>query len=165
MGFFSNLANSITGNWADVTVSAQPAVRGQAAPFSVRVAVKSNDMQFDKIVVEVACAEIVEIPGYRDDGSASTPQKGSGVTVSSGGSGNTVNVRTRESLFSQEVQVSGAGQLAANAQQTYEGSVNLPANLPPSMRGRHARFEWQVRASIVMRGNDPDSGWQAFEVR
>ncbi len=164
MGFFSNLANSITGNWADVTVSAQPAARGQAAPFSVRVAVKNNEMEFEKIVVEVACAEIVEIPNYRDNGGADTMHKG-GVTVSSGGSGNQINVKTRESLFSQEVQVAGAGKLAAGAQQSYEGSVNLPANLPPSMRGRHARFEWQVRASIVMRGNDPDSGWQPFEVR
>lgn len=162
MGFFSNIANSITGNWADVSVSAQPAARGQAAPFSVRVAVKSNEMEFEKIVVEVACAEIIEIPNYRDGAMNNDAQKGTGFTASSG---NQINVKTRESLFTQEIQVSGAGKLAANAQQTYEGSVNLPANLPPSMRGRHARFEWQVRASIVMRGNDPDSGWQPFEVR
>lgn len=162
MGFFSNLANSITGNWADVTVSAQPASRGQSAPFSVRVAVKSNEMEFEKIIVEVACAEIIEIPNYRDTGTNDMQQKSTGVTVAGG---HQINVKTRESLFTQEIQVSGAGKLAANAQQTYEGSVNLPANLPPSMRGRHARFEWQVRASIAMRGNDPDSGWQPFEVR
>jgi len=164
MGFFSNIANSITGNWADVSVSAQPAARGEAAPFSVRVAVKSNEMEFEKIIVEVACAEIIEIPNYRDTGSNPVQHKGTGVSVGTG-SGHQINVKTRESLFTQEIQVSGAGKLAANAQQTYEGSVNLPANLPPSMRGRHARFEWQVRASIAMRGNDPDSGWQPFEVR
>jgi hypothetical protein len=174
MGFFSNLKNSLTGSWADVSVSVPSATRGESVPITVHVTVKDDAIDIEKVVVQVHCDEIVEIADYAATG-ASTPataqtvvgskQSGASAPPSTARNGTTVDVKATESLFNQELQVAGAQQLAAGSQHTFEGSVALPAHLPPSLKGRNARFEWRVMASVAMRGNDPDSGWQTFEVR
>jgi hypothetical protein len=165
MGFLSNLRNSITGNWADVTISAPPATRGQTVPLTVNVSVKDAEIEFEKVVVEVTCAEIVEINNYSPGPGAGAPQEASKAVSTPAGSGAPVNVHKTESLFAQTVNVAGPQKLDAGSQRSFEANVALPAHLPPSVRGRHARYEWKIRASVDMRGNDPDSGWQPLEVR
>lgn len=165
MGFFSNLKNSLTGNWADVSVMMPAAVRGETATITVNVAVKDQEIEFEKIAVQVRCSEIIELPNYRVSGSSSASNGAKPGTSTATRTSQDVDVRHTEQLFTQEIVVAGAQSLPANSQHAFEGSVSIPTHLPPTLRGRHARFEWKAMASIDMKGNDPDSGWQDVEVR
>ena len=65
MGFFSSLANSITGGWANVALSFGPATRGEPLEVSIVVAVKSSDILVNEVYLNVECREIVSVPNYQ----------------------------------------------------------------------------------------------------
>lgn len=155
MGFFSDLKNNLTGSWADVSITTSPAKRGESASFTVQVNVKDKAIDVNKIYVKVQCVENVEIRNVRTN---------SGTSQGSTSGSNTTTARANETLFDQEIQVASATQLGANSQQSFEASVQLPAHMPPTFAGRNARIEWKVMAAVDMKGNDPDSGYQTFEV-
>ncbi|NNF58090.1 MAG: sporulation protein [Rhodothermaceae bacterium] len=159
MGFLSNLKNNLTGSWADVSLTAAPATRGDAILFNVHVSVKDEAIDIDKVVVQVRCTEMVEVKARQ---TTNRPSEVNGKTATRT---SPTTVRETETLFTQDITVAHAQQLAANAQQHFEATVQLPAHLPPTFTGRNARIEWKAMASVDMKGNDPDSGWQTFEVR
>ena len=162
MGFFSDLKNNLTGNWADVSLTAAPATRGELASFAVHVNVKDEAIDINKVVVQVRCTEIVEVQ-TRQTANPRPGQKNGGTATATRTSPTTV--RETETLFSQDITVAHGQQLGANTQQSFEATVQIPAHLPPTFTGRNARIEWKAMASVDMKGNDPDSGWQPFEVR
>ncbi len=162
MGFLSDLKNNLTGSWADVSVTATPATRGQSTTITVHVNVKDNAIEINKVTAKVQCIEIVEVHNVRTTsavGSSSQAKIGQPSPPATSGT-----AKATENLFDQEVPVAQAQQLAANSQQSFEATFQIPAHLPPSFTGRNARIEWKVMAAVDMKGNDPDSGWQVFEV-
>ena len=161
MGFLSNLKNNLTGSWADVSLTAAPATRGESASFNVRVNVKDEAIDINKVVVQVRCTEIVEVQARE---TTTRPSQANGKATTATRTSPTT-VRETETLFNQDIPVAHGQQLAANTQQSFEASVQIPAHLPPTFTGRNARIEWKAMASVDMKGNDPDSGWQTFEVR
>ena len=152
MGFFSKLKNSVTGGWADVSLSIDNGTRGEAMPVTVMVNVRGEDINFSRIYLQVRCREEVHIPGYttidRDDA----------------GDRDTIDVNASHTLFEHEYSLTGANDLEANSSENYEVEIELPEHLPASMRGHFTRFVWQAYAGLDMRGNDPDSGWVEFQV-
>ena len=164
MGFFSDLAKNITGGWADLSMSVAPARRGESATVTVNFSVKDDPVDVSKIAVKVRCQEIVQTETVR-----TTPRPGG--QMQNGGHGSAATTTSTqsgtktESLYQQEVVAAPAQQFEGGTQHTFTVDVPIPAHLPPSFRGRNARIEWQAYASADMKGNDPDSGWQTFEVQ
>lgn len=159
MGFFSDLKKNITGGWADLTMTTQPAERGGVARLTLHLSVKDDPIDVSKIEARVRCQEIVQVQTSRTTTTPGTngapPRTSTSPTTQS----------ETETLFSQNVIVAPARTFEGGTQETFEVEVPLPTHAPPSLVGRNARFEWQAYASVDMKGNDPDTGWQTFEVR
>jgi hypothetical protein len=144
--------SNLTGDWATVTLQAEPVTRGGTLQLSSTVTVKSNDISVEKVLFEVRCEEIVELNNVH------CSEYGSGSQTFQG------NASATESVFDKETSVASAVQLAAGSTSTYTGEIAIPASAPPAFDGRNARYEWQARARLDMKGNDPDSGWQRIDV-
>ena len=153
MGLFDKIKNKLTGDWADVTVEFGNATRGGTLPISATVTVKEEPISVERIVVEVRCQEEIDVPN-------ATIHSTFGSTASSG----TGRATSSEALFDIEVPASQAQELAAGSTTTVSAAVQIPPTAPPTLQGRYARYEWQVRARVEMGGNDPDSGWQPLIV-
>ncbi len=156
MGFLSNLKNNLTGNWADVSLQPADGKRGDVITFTVHVNVRDQDIDVSKVAVKVKCVERVSVPERH---STSRPGHDDGPRTSSMGDRDVTT-----NLFDREILASPAIHLEAGSSHTFEAEVSIPDNLPPTVTGRNARFEWQAFASLDMKGNDPDSGWQTFRV-
>lgn len=161
MGFFSDLKKNITGGWADLSLSVQPATRGEQLNATITFSVRDEPVDVSKITLRVRCQEIVTVP-ERSMPNRTTHTPGQpGRTSQTHSSPTTVT----ETLFNQEIVAAHARSFDSGANETFDLVVSIPANLPPTMMGRNARYEWSAYASADMKGNDPDSGWQTFEVR
>src|SRR4051794_4859597 len=151
MGLFDKVKNSLSGNWADLSVRIDGAlVRGGVMNATVDIAVKDNPITIESVILELRCEEFVQIRNASMQTSTGTASTG--------------NVTDSETLFNQEVIVAGAGELAAGGTFACPGQIQIPPTAPPTVVGRNARFDWQVRARVSMNGNDPDSGWQTIQV-
>ncbi len=145
MGFFSKLKKKMTGSWADVSVELPEEIaRGSEVTATIRVKVKDEPVEVDKIVLALRCSEEIRIPRH---------------TVHANGESVTVDVRHNENLYKEEVDVTGSLQLGAHDHRTFDVPVKVPVDAPVSFEGICARYVWQVYAALEMSGNDPDSGW------
>lgn len=151
MGFLSKLKNKMTGSWADVKVELPREIgRGTEVTATVRVEVRDEPIEVDKIVLSLRCNEEIHIPRHR---------------VTANGESVTVDVRHSENLFKEEVDVTGRLQLGAHDHRTFDVPLKVPADAPVSFEGISARYVWEVYAALEMSGNDPDSGWTEVVVR
>ncbi|MCH8961455.1 MAG: sporulation protein [Bacteroidetes bacterium] len=153
MGFLSKLKSTITGSWADVTLSVASAQRGETAAVTVDVAVKSEPIRINRVYVQFRCTEEVKILNYQTG-----RRDAEGKTI-------VIDVRKTERLLNEEIVLAGAQELAAESHHHFEGELRIPAHLPASFEGRHASISWSAMAGLDMKGNDPDSGWQDLEIR
>src|SRR3546814_20580992 len=65
MGFMDKLKaakNSLTGDWADVSIDVEPAARGESLTVTATVTVKGEQISNEGIVVEIVCQEEIDIP-------------------------------------------------------------------------------------------------------
>ena len=160
MGFFSDLKKNITGGWADLSLSVPPAVRGETMNATITFSVRDEAIDVSKITLKVRCQETVSIPERSMPNRTTHTPGQNGHTASSSGP-----TTVTETLFTQDIVAAHARSFEAGASETFELVVSIPAHLPPTMIGRNARYEWSAYASADMKGNDPDSGWQTFEIR
>jgi hypothetical protein len=142
----------MTGGWADVSLVLADPQKGAAAQATVTVNVKGEPIDIARVYVKLQCREEVHIPNFRardrDDP----------------GDMDYVDVRKEEEIYDQELTIAPAQRLEANQTYTFEGAVEIPAEMPPTYRGRHCKLVWRTLAGLDMKGNDPDSGWQEFDV-
>jgi hypothetical protein len=146
--------SSLTGDWANVTIQFEPVGRGGTMNVTTDVTVKNTEISIDGVVIEVRCQEKIDIPN------ATVWES----NTSSSSSSATGRATSDQEVVEKKVSISGPLTLAAGSTSTYKGSIEVPSNAPPTLQGRYARYEWQVRARLEMKGNDPDSGWQSFQV-
>ncbi|HSD89337.1 MAG TPA: hypothetical protein VLB44_17530, partial [Kofleriaceae bacterium] len=66
--------------------------------------------------------------------------------------------------YENRVMISGAQDLKEGETYSWEGQVELPPNANPTLRGSIIDHTWEIQAGLDMPGNDPDSGWQSFDV-
>lgn len=155
MDKMKNLKNSVTGDWATVSVHFEdPVSRGGALKATADVTVKNTAITIESVIVEVRCEEIIDIPNATvwESGSTTSARSATGRATAS------------ETVVDKEIKAAGPQELAAGSSSTYTAEVPIPTTAPPSMVGRNVRYEWQVRARLDMKGNDPDSGWQTLQV-
>ena len=153
MGLFDKIKNKLTGDWAEVTVEFGAPKRGETLAVTATVTVKEEPISIEGVIVEVRCMEEIDIPNASIHSTfGSTASSGTGRATSS------------EALVDVEVPAATAQDLAAGSTTALTANVQIPPTAPPTMQGRYARYEWQVRARVEMGGNDPDSGWQSLIV-
>jgi hypothetical protein len=151
MGFLDKLKNYVTGGGAKITLQIGEVVPGKPTPVVVRAVVDKAPVKASKVYVAVRSVETVDLIHRDKDASAHA--------------GDRDRVHDTETLFSKEFVLHGAVELAGGSQHEWKGEIQIPANVQPSYRGKHAKHEWSVLAGIDVSGNDPDSGWIGFEVR
>ena len=139
MGFFKDLKNKVTGGAATVRVNVPSARRGQAVPIQVQATAKANG-KASAVYVLVRATERAE---FKEDG-----EKVSGSRVS----------------YETRVNIAPAQELQDGQTYNWEGVLELPTNTNPTVRGSIIDHIWEVQAGLDMPGNDPDSGWQSFDV-
>jgi hypothetical protein len=141
MGFFKDLKNKITGGAATVRVSVPAGRRGQSIPVQVQAQAKANG----KASAVYLLVRATENASFKD----SNGDKVSGSKVS----------------YETRVQLAGAVDLKEGETYNFDGHFELPPNTNPSLRGGIIDHIWEVQAGLDMPGNDPDSGWQSFDLQ
>jgi hypothetical protein len=140
MGFFKDLKNKVTGGGATVRVTVPSARRGQPISVKVQAQAKANG----KVAAVYLLVRATENASFKD----SNNEKVSGSKVS----------------YENRVTIAGAQDIKEGETYNWEGVLELPTNSNPTLRGAIIDHTWEVQAGLDMPGNDPDSGWQSFDV-
>ena len=140
MGFFKDLKNKITGGAATVRVSVPASRRGASIPVQVQAQAKANG----KVSAVYLLVRATENASFKD----SNNEKVSGSKVS----------------YENRVMIAGAQDLKEGETYNWEAQSELPSNANSALRGAIIDHTWEVQAGLDMPGNDPDSGWQSFDV-
>jgi hypothetical protein len=139
MGFFGDLKNKVTGGAATVRVNVPTARRGQQVPVKVQATAKANG----KVSAVYLLVRATENAEFKAEG-----EKVKGSKVS----------------FETRVNIAGAQEIQQGQTYDWDGLLELPINTNPTLRGSIIDHTWEIQAGLDMPGNDPDSGWQSFEV-
>jgi hypothetical protein len=140
MGFFKDLKNKVTGGGATVRVNVPSAQRGRATPVQVQATAKTNG----KVAAVYLLIRATETAQFKTDGGDKV-------------SGSKQSYETR-------VSIAGAQEIKEGETYTWDGVIELPSSSNPSLRGGIIDHVWEIQAGLDMPGNDPDSGWQSFDV-
>jgi len=155
MDKLKSVARSITGGGAKVLLEATNPTKG--APFTVQVQAKvaDADLKIDNVYVKVKGLETVtvEVPKPKPQGSTTT--------ISSG----TEKVSREAATYDKEIVIAGPQTLNAQQDYTWQGTVEIPANVLNTYNGVNAKHEWKLLAGLSAPGNDPDSGWITIEIK
>lgn len=139
MGFFKDMKNKITGGGATVRVNLSAAQRGRAVPVQVQATAKASG-KVSAVYLLVRATESAEFKVNNDKVN-----------------GSKVSYETR-------IQVAGAQEIKEGETYNWDGQLELPVNTNPTLRGSIIDHTWEIQAGLDMPGNDPDSGWQSFDV-
>lgn len=145
MGFLKNMINSITGNWADISLETGQGVRGTEIPVKVRIQVKENAIEMINVYVKIRAVE--EVHGH---GSGNCSRCSQSVSV---------NYNNTYTVYENKAILSGPGTLQPNQYLELEGKLQIPAELFSTYNGQNVHLRYEILAGIDMKGNDPDSGW------
>ncbi len=140
MGFFKDLKNKITGGAATVHVNVPNARRGQAVPVKVQATAKASG----KVAAVYLLVRGTESCEWKENGE---------------------KVGNSKTSFENKITIAGAQDIKEGETYSWEGVLELPTNTNPTFRGGLINHAWEIQAGLDMPGNDPDSGWQAFEVQ
>ena len=140
MGFFKDLKNKVTGGGATVRVTVPTVRRGQQSTVQIQATAKANG-KVNAVYLLIRATESCE---WKENNEKVGQTRGS---------------------YETRVQVSGAQDLKEGETYNFEGRFELPMNVQPTFRGSLINHTWEIQAGLDMTGNDPDSGWVAFEVQ
>jgi hypothetical protein len=153
MGLFDKLkaaAKFVTGGGAKVRLEVVDPAMDKPFIVKIHATVSDAEMKIERVYLHVRATESVSVPAPRKDAAP-----GTAADSTSSPDKITADVQT----FQQEINVSGAAQLAANGEYDWEASVSLPTAVSPTYLGKNAFHRWYFLAGLDARGNDPDSGW------
>ncbi|WP_196889728.1 sporulation protein [Aureivirga sp. CE67] len=159
MGLFDSIkkaANFITGNSADVRIYLNPDVDTKingSLPLVIKVRVKDSEINMNHLYLKVRASEYVDVSKVEyemEDGELERDVE---------------TIRKSTETYKNSYEVTGMQTLEANTEYTFEYDCPIPHNVPLTYRGVHARHEWEFYAGVDCAGNDPDSGWNAIEIR
>jgi hypothetical protein len=77
---------------------------------------------------------------------------------------NNEKVGSSKESYENKVTIAGAMEIKEGQTYDFEGIIELPTSCNPSLRGSIINHTWEIQAGLDMTGNDPDSGWQSFDV-
>jgi hypothetical protein len=141
MGFFKDLKNKVTGGAATVNVNVPIAQRGRPATVQVQATAKANG----KVTAVYLLVRSLEACEFKDsDGD---------------------KVRETKVSYENKITIAPAQDIREGETYTWQGTIELPTSTNPTFRGSMINHTWEIQAGLDMPGNDPDSGWCAFEVQ
>lgn len=152
MGFFSSLKNMVTGGGATVTVEVTKAMIGRPCNVNVNIAVKDDDIKASNVYMKLKC-------DVKDNEFTIANAKNE-----KEGEKGPIEVSKSErftSVYLYEDKIAGETIYNKGGNYTISKETRLPADKQASSEGK---VIWSVYAGIDMKGNDPDSGWQRFDV-
>ena len=154
MGLFSNLKNFVTGGGAEVSLEVlNQAKRGSAVTLRVKAVIGPADIEIEHVSVKIMGEESVKVPNVSV-----------AKTVNEIVQTEKKTVEHSENTFQMKSELASDMTLKASQTYSWEEKINLPEDALPTFIGKNAKHQWQAMASLVMRGNDPDTGWLDFEV-
>jgi len=154
MGFLKKLKGAVsklTGGGANVTVFVNGNDIKETLNISINAEVKDNSLEVKKVYLWIKSVEKIDIPKN------SLPQNlreiaNFGLTLSN------------DRFPKKEFIVTEAQKLEAKQTYTWAIDIQLDDEAIPSYKGHFANHEWLFYAGIDVKGNDPDSGWQKFDL-
>jgi hypothetical protein len=144
------------------SLDAETVLRGRPSQVTVNLSVSRNPISLRRLVVKVRGAEVIDflytVPEEKD-------AKGKQITPS-----RNITVKKEEVIFEREFTIVTGQELAPNSQHRFIGDIEVPDNLPPSVKGRYSQIRWQARVETdlpggVFFGADPTSSWIDLNVR
>ncbi len=180
MGFLSKLkqtVNVITGGAAKVTIEWNPQTVVPGQPIAVKVTAGStgSEVKSDGIFVDVFGRETIMAPPKPPPVSGPPARSNSeldALPVETVTAADTLRENPVEpdepetdsrTFFTQSFQLCGSFVLGANETKQVEGTLALPANLPPSRDGDFD-LAYRIRGRLEAFGNDPDSGYKEIHL-
>lgn len=144
------------------SLDVETVTRDKPAEVTVNLSVSRNPISLRRLVVRVRGAEVIDLP-YTVPEEKDT--KGKQTTPS-----RNITVKKEEVIFEREFTIVTSRELEANSQHRFTGEIEIPGNLPPSIKGRFSQIRWQARAETdlpggILFGMDPTSPWVDLNVR
>lgn len=153
MGFFSKLADAVTGGWVKVHLQWSEPVLGK--PIEVRVNADSvrSDKDIDGVYIQVVAEEKVTVPDVH------VAETVNGVLQEK------VEAVSHTAItYSQKFPIAGPQPLKTEQACEWSGTITIPADARPTYLGVNASHSWRIMAGLEVKGNDPDSGWTTITV-
>ena len=155
MGFFNKVKGAmskLTGGGAKVTVMVNGNELHGNINVTVNAEIKDNPIDIKKVYLWVKSVEKIDIPKN------SMPLNMRDST--------TFGLKVSNDRFpKKEFVVAEAQTLEGKQSYTWSIDIKLDGDVVPSYIGRFANHEWLFYAGLDAKGNDPDSGWQKFDLR
>ncbi len=154
MGFLKKLKGAVsklTGGGAKVTVFVNGNDIKENLNITINAEVKDNPLEVKKVYLWLKSVEKIDIPKN------SLPQNmretaNFGLTLSN------------DRFPKKEFIVTEVQKLEAKQTYTWNIDIKLDDEAIPSYKGHFANHEWLFYAGLDVKGNDPDSGWQKFDL-
>ena len=154
MGFFKKVKGAVsklTGGAAKVKVFVNSNDLKGTVNVTVNAETKDNPLEIKKVYLWVKSVEKIDIP------KTALPQKlrenaNLGLNL------------TNDRFPKKEFVVAEAQTLEGKQSYTWSIDVKLDGDVVPSYTGLYANHEWLFYAGLDAKGNDPDSGWQKFDL-
>ena len=154
MGFLKKLKGAVsklTGGGAKITVFVNGNDIKENLNITINAEVKDNPLEVKKVYLWLKSVEKIDIPKN------SLPQNmretaNFGLTLSN------------DRFPKKEFIVTEVQKLEAKQTYTWNIDIKLDDEAIPSYKGHFANHEWLFYAGLDVKGNDPDSGWQKFDL-
>ncbi len=154
MGFFSKVKGAVgklTGGGAKVTVSVNGNALKSDLNVSITAEIKDNPLEIKKVYLWVKSVEKINIP--KNSLPANLREHATfALTLST------------DKFQRKEFVVAEAQTLEGKQSYTWSIDIRLDGDTVPSYNGLYANHEWLFYAGLDAKGNDPDSGWQKFDL-
>ncbi len=154
MGFFSKVKGAVgklTGGGAKVTVMVNGNELNSDLNVTVTAEIKDNSMEIKKVYLWVKSVEKIDIP--KNSLPTNLKEHASfALTLAN------------DKFPKKEFVVAEAQKLEGKQSYTWSIDIRLEGDTVPSYNGLYANHEWLFYAGLDAKGNDPDSGWQKFDL-
>lgn len=147
MGFFSKLADAVTGGWVKVRLQHSEPALGK--PFEVRIQADDvkSDHETEGVYVQVMAEERVKVPEVH------VAEMVNGVLQEK-----VKDIENAVITFERKFPIAGPQFLKAGQAYEWTGTITLPDDAKPTYVGVNAGHTWRIMAGLEVKGNDPDSG-------
>jgi hypothetical protein len=153
MGFFSKLADAVTGNWVKVHLQWSEPALGKPIEVHIQADTLKSDHDAEGVYVQVMAEERVKVPEIH------VAEMVNGVLQEK-----IKDVENSVITFDQKFPIAGPQSLKTGQTYEWSGTITLPADARPTYLGLNAGHSWKIRAGLDVKGNDPDSGWTTIPV-
>lgn len=149
MGLFDKLkaaVNFVSGGAAKVSIEYSPTTAVAGSPINVKVTVlASAEVKSKGIYIDLRAVEKVSV------------SKRDSIQLEH-------DLNLSFETFEQEFKIAEDFVIAKDETKVWEGSINIPPNVEPSLNGKYVSHDWELRGRVEAKGNDPDSGFKPIKV-